>query len=227
MTASRGTVPAANPAAAVSSPGFPQYARLLIGDIHYEAIEFSAAGLSLARWAVRSGKLSALSRGDECEATLYLGGLGWEETYAVVLRFAVRGTKHLGLAFVALPPAARQRLMQTQTPPDETESDEASPPSEPGPARHVPLAFARLVEDREPARRLILPTSASVLSHTLARSRDNGSSARAAIGPPPLDALRGAPAMSYASHGRPAGTLFVYGVALFAVVVLLLGVLFG
>jgi hypothetical protein len=225
MTASRGTVPAANPAAAVSSPGSPQYARLFVGDVHYEAIEFSAAGVSLARWAVRSGKLSALSRGDECEATLCLGGLGWEESYAVVLRFAVRGPKHLGLAFASLPPTARQRLMQT--PPDEIDPNEASPPGEPGPPRHVPFSFARLMEDREPVRRLVLPTSASVLSHTLARSRDNGSSACASVGPPPLDVLRRAPARSYASHGRPAGTLFVYGVALFAVVTLLLGVLFG
>lgn len=194
--------------------------------MHYEAIEFSAAGLSLARWAVRRGKLGTLTRGDECEATLCLGGLGWEETYDVVLRFAVRGPKHLGLAFVTLPPAARQRLSQTEEPSDEDETEDIVPGDEPGPARHAPFAFARLMDKREPARRLILPASASVFTHTLARSRDNGS-AFAAGALPPMNVLQRSAASSHAGHGRPAGTLFVYSVALFAIIVLILGVLFA
>src|SRR6056297_227884 len=107
-----GTVSAANHLASVPLSGSPHYARLFVGDVRYDAVEFSAAGLSLARWAARRGRLGTLQRGEECEATLCLGGLGWEESYEVTVRFAVRGPSHLGLALVVLPAAARERLSQ-------------------------------------------------------------------------------------------------------------------
>lgn len=220
----RGTVSATNPFALVSPPESPRYARLLIGDVHYEAVEFSAAGLSLHRWAARKGKLGTFTRGDECDATLCIGGLGWEEMYDVVLRFAVRGPKHLGLAFVSLPPVARQVLMRTQ---DESEVEDSMPDDKFGYASRVPFAFGKLLDERAPQRRLILSTSASVFTHTLARSRENGVPPQRGGAPPPVDMRRYSARASYAGRSRPAGTLFVYGVALFAVVVLLLGVLFG
>lgn len=195
--------------------------------MHYEAVEFSAAGLSLHRWAVRKGLFSTLARGDECEATLCIGGLGWEEMYDVVLRFAVRGPKHLGLAFVALPPAARQRLLRTQATLDEVEGDDLDSDDKSGYAWRLPFAFGKLMDERPPQRRLVLSTSASVFTHTLARSRENGFTSQRADALPPIDTRRRIVQTSYANHHRPAGMLFVYGVLLFAVVVLLLGVLFG
>lgn len=217
-----GTVSAANYFLSVTASGPPQYARLFVGDARYDAVEFSAAGLSLARWAARRGALATLVRGEECAATLCLGGLGWEESYEVVVRFAVRGPSHLGLAFVALPPEARRRLSQER---EDDDLDDDLGSAGLGHARRAPLAFARLAEPDTPGRRLILSASAAVLALTNSRSQDNGTESKAAD--PPLASaarLEVPPPDETPSRG---GILFVYGLALFALLVVLLGVLFG
>lgn len=217
-----GIVSAANYFLSVTASGPPQYARLFVGDARYDAVEFSAAGLSLARWAARRGALATLVRGDECAATLCLGGLGWEESYEVVVRFAVRGPSHLGLAFVALPPEARQRLSQER---EEDDLDDDLGSAGLGHARRAPFAFARLAEPDTPGRRLILSASAAVLALTNSRSRDNGAGSKPADASLTSDA-RPESSEQNEAQGR-AGTVFVYGIALFALLVVLLGVLFG
>lgn len=219
-----GTVSAANHLAAVPPSGPPHYARLFVGDVRYDAVEFSAAGLSLARWAARRGKLGTLERGEECAATLCLGGLGWEESYEVTVRFAVRGPSHLGLAFVALPPGARQRLSQEA---EESDLDDVLGDAGLGHARQAPFAFARLADDEKetPGRRLILSASAAVLALTRSRSEDNGTGSKSVD-----DGLASAARLESPASDEVqsrAGTLFVYGIALFALLVVFLGVVFG
>jgi hypothetical protein len=201
--------------------------------VRYDAVEFSAAGLSLARWAARRGRLGTLQRGEECEATLCLGGLGWEESYEVTIRFAVRGPSHLGLAFVVLPSAARRRLSgkPDEADPDEADSDDFEDDNFEdagrGHARQAPFAFARLVDDEKetPGRRLILSASAAVLALTRSRSRDNGTGSKSADDALASAARLESPAPDEAqSRG---GTLFVYGIALFALLVVFLGAVFG
>lgn len=193
----------------------PYYASLLIGGRRYDTIEFSAAGLSFARAAVEASELGALQRGDECTATLCLGGEGWKEVYSVVLRLAARGPAHLGFAFVTVPSAARRLLEQAADDRDEAGASGASPWGD-GPA---PFAFARLVEPEAPARRFVLPASEEVFAHTKERHEKNGPQA-ASLGdaPPPIGVASGS--VSVKSPRLPFAALLAYGIAFLAVAVL-------
>lgn len=149
------------------------YASLLIDGQRYDTIEFSAAGLSFARAVVEASELNVLQRGDECAATLCLGGEGWREVYSVVLRLAARGPAHLGFAFVALPPAARRLLEQPSVDPEGADPA-GSADSSPWGGGPAPFSFARLIECAAPARRFILPESETVFAHTQVRHEENG-----------------------------------------------------
>lgn len=191
------------------------FASLLIGGRRYDTIEFSAAGLSFARASVEASELGALQRGDECAATLCLGGEGWKEVYSVVLRLAARGPAHLGFAFVTVPPAARRLLEQTAADRDDLGDSGASPWAD-GPA---PFTFARLVEPEAPTRRFILPASEEVFAHTKERHEKNGPQAASLWeAPPPVGVAAGS--MSVKSPLLPLAVLLAYGVAFLAVVVL-------
>lgn len=208
------------------SPSPLHYASLLVGDTRYDALEFSAAGLSLSRSEVERTGLGALRRGDECEATLYLGGAAWEAHYAVALRLAGRGPGHVGFAFVTLPPPARRLLEQlpvdrtVEGPGDDTSSEDA--PWDGWPA---PFAFARLLEREASPRRLALSASAAVFALTQRRNRDNGLRPKApAPRPLPAGALQ---LGARESQALPPVLLVVYGAALLTVLAAFWAVVFG
>lgn len=215
----------------VSQPPL-HYASLLVGDIRYDALEFSAAGLSLSRMEVERTGLRALRRGDECEATLSLGGAAWEERYDVVLRLAARGPGHVGFAFVTLPPPARRLLGRVPegrgaNGPDDEIATFEDPRFEGAPwgRRLAPFAFARLAEQDGASRRLALSASATVFALTQRRNRDNGLRPEATA-PRPLPA--GVLQLGTQEHPvLPPSALFAYGAALLAVLAVFWAVVFG
>lgn len=209
----------------MSPQGPPQYAALLFEGARYETIEFSAAGVSFARSTVEATVLSTFRRGGECEGTLCLGGTGWEEEYAVVLRLATHGPTHLGFAFSTLPPAAR-RLLGTAVPEDVPAG------ASPWGGRPAPFAFARLLEREAPARRFVLPVSKSVFALTEPRHQKNGRCRfdRAVREPAPRPTALPAPADGAAMQ-EPAsvspGAWCVYGAAFLVTVMVFWAVVVG
>ncbi len=215
----------------VSPLRYPLDAGLLTEDARYDALEFSAAGLSLAIPAVEGMGLQHLRRGDECAVTLYVAGADWQEEYDVVLRLAARGPIHVGFAFVALPPPARRLLERYEAGHKGSETwigDDASDglfSSEfDGPA---PFAFARLVEPRGAPRRFILPISAAVFTLTQARKQSRPPSESPADFPSPVRRVYEDPPPSARVESVPASTVLVCAVALLVLLALAALMLFG
>lgn len=203
---------------------YPLYAGLLVGDVRHDALEFSAAGMSLAVPMMEKAGLHHLRRGDECEAVLCIGGAGWQEEYDVVLRLAVRGPAIAGFAFVGLPPLARLVLERHEANPGSAEEawgDDA--PDDLFAGGTAPFAFARLAEPAETSRRFILSISEAVFALTQRRNQPD---------PPPNAPADPPPAPSVRPRRRPstttaAGTALVYAVALLALLLIVVVMTFG
>lgn len=213
----------------MSSLRYPLYAGLLLGGVRHDALEFSAAGLSLTLPVVEEAGLHHLRRGDEREVTLCVGGAGWQEEYDVVLRMASRGPAHVGFAFVLLPPPARRVLERYEAShrgtgawsgedaPNNVFADASGEPA--------PFAFARLVEPNKASRRFILSISEAVFALTRLRAqhRPGGETHT-------QEALPVRPNQRSRSEGGgdlSASTLLVYAAALLAVLFVCLLVMAG
>ena len=223
MLATDSLLPAAS--SFVSPLRYPLYAGLLVGDVRHDALEFSAAGMSLTLAVVERAGLQHLRRGDECEVVLCVGGAGWQEEYDVVLRLAVRGKELAGFAFVQLPPLARvvlERHEASHSGAEDSWGDDASDAVFEGEA--APFAFARLAEPTESSRRFILSISELVFALTQQRKPPPSSPDAPAEKPPPIRPKRTSPPPADATV---AGTALVYVVALLVVGLLVAMMLFG
>lgn len=129
----------------------PLRAALLIEGERHDALECSAAGVSLPRAALPG---DTMQRGDECPATLFLSGPGGEEAHEVTVRLAAHGPRHVEFAFVALPPSARRVLGERGAPGSRGEDlSSEHTPGEPLPRRlmlHVSAAVAEVTRGRRP-----------------------------------------------------------------------------
>ena len=201
---------------------YPLYAGILVGDVRHDALEFSAAGMSLTLPVLEDAGLDHLRRGDECAVVLCVGGAGWQEEYDVVLRLAARGTSIAGFAFVGLPPLARVVLERHEAgydgPDGSAWGDDAADDVFGGAA--APFAFARLAEPAQVSRRFILAISETVFALTQRRNRPPSASEPPADMPP---VRRQRPV----SSTTPAGTALVYALALVAVLLIVAVMTFG
>lgn len=203
---------------------YPLYAGLLVGDVRHDALEFSAAGMSLAVPVMEKAGLHHLRRGDECEVVFCIGGAGWQEEYDVVLRLAVRGPAIAGFAFVGLPPLARLVLERHEANPGsagEAWGDEA--PDDLFAGGTAPFAFARLAEPTATSRRFILSISETVFALTQRRNQPD---------PPYSASDRPKDASPVRRHRpvsttTPAGTALVYALAVLAVLLVAAVMTFG
>ena len=198
----------------VSSLRHPLYAGLLVGDVRHDALEFSAAGMSLTLPVVESAGLGDLRRGDERAVVLCIGGADWEEEYNVVLRLAARSQTVVGFAFVGLPPLARAMLEQT-------EEEEAPWVDDVFEVSVAPFAFARLTEPAETSRRFILSISEVVFALTQRRQVTVPSTA-ASVDPSPVPSPPRVP-----STTTPAGTALVYALAALALLLIVVMMTLG
>lgn len=184
---------------------------LFIEGVRHNAIEFSPAGVTLARTSVEAQELDALRRGTPCSATLQVYG----EMYGVVLRLAAQGPLHIEFAFVSLAPQARRALEHYAAQVPEPED-----PASAGAELPVPmaLAFARLASSIVPqGRRMILPESETVYALTVDR--------RGA--PEPVVEPSSAPSRTVTASDPDVITLagrelLAYGIALLAILSLML-----
>lgn len=194
---------------------YPLYAGLLVDEDRHEALEFSAAGMSLTRPMLEQAGLGHLRRGDECAVVLCVGGAGWEERYDVVLRLAALGDVVAGFAFVGLPPLARVVLERHEG--GSASWDDAS--DEPIVGASAPFAFARLAEPPENSRRFILSISELVFALTQRRQASPVAEAPAVLNR--RNRSHAAPTAT------PAGTTFVYGLAALALLCIVLMMVAG
>lgn len=193
------------------APQPPSRVGLFLGGLRHEVLEYSPAGLTLDRMTLSAPGLEALRRGEPCPATLQVFG----EMYGVVLRLAGQGPLHVEFAFVSLAAQARGALEHYASKSRLTTTPDATDLPEP-----MALAFASLAEPVVPeGRRFVVPESEAVYALTLKRKH---TSIEDDTPEPAPEVPSASEQVTAETNGIDPRAVFVGGVALFALVALIL-----